>query len=39
MKEGKPSLLREVVLLHKTSQVDTEKTLAACGRAGGGMAQ
>lgn len=39
MKEGKLSLLRDVVLLHKTSQVDADKTLAACGRAGGGRMQ
>lgn len=37
--EGKRSLLRDEVLLHKTSQADADKTLAACGRAGGGMSQ
>lgn len=29
MKESKPSLLRDEVLLHKTSQIDSDKTLAA----------
>lgn len=38
MKEGEPSFLRdEFLFLHKTSQIDSDKTLAACGRAGGGM--
>lgn len=40
MEEGKPSFLRdEFLLLHKTSQIDSDKTLAACGRTGGGMSE